>query len=155
MFAAQRAGRLGEMPPRKIARFTVLPARGHTAPRRAKDALGALAHLAFGAAAGSVFEGLHRGRTPRRGLGGPLLGAAFGAGVWLVSYAGWVPALGILPPPHRDRADRQAFMLIAHLVYGSVLGALADWRAPRRRPDLASEGIRYPSIAVTRAATHA
>lgn len=149
MAGAQRAGWLGEMPPRRIARLAVLPARGHATPRRAKDALGALAHVGFGAAAGSLFEALRRGPARRRRVG-PLLGAAFGAGVWLVSYAGWIPALGVLPPPHRDRADRQTWMLVAHLVYGGVLGLLADRRAPARRPDLAAEGIRYPSIAVTR-----
>lgn len=44
---------------------------------------------------------------------------------WLVNYGGWIPVLGILPPPHRDRTDRQATMIVAHLVYGAVLGALA------------------------------
>jgi len=43
--------------------------------------------------------------------------------VWFVSYQGWVPALGLLPPAHRDRPGRPATMLIAHWVYGATLGA--------------------------------
>jgi hypothetical protein len=130
MFGAQRAGWLGEMPPRKITRHALRRA-GAREGRRTKDALGALAHVAFGAAAGSLFEGLHA-TWGRRGVG-PVRGAAFGVAVWLVSYAGWVPWLRILPPPQRDDPGRQASMLLAHLVYGAVLGGLADRRLPRRR----------------------
>jgi len=129
MLAARRAGRMGELPPRRITRFALRRARAGAAPRRTKDALSVLGHLAFGAGAGSLFEAGQR-RWLVAGAG-PYVGAAFGAAVWLVSYAGWVPALRILPPPHRDRPDRQATMLVAHLVYGAVLGALADRRARR------------------------
>ena len=52
-----------------------------------------------------------------------------GEAVYAVSYAGWVPALGALPPADRDRPSRQLVMAAAHLVYGAVLGALDDrWR---------------------------
>ncbi len=47
----------------------------------------------------------------------------FGSGIWVVSYWGWLPSLGILPPPDRDRVDRQASMLVAHLVFGLALGS--------------------------------
>jgi hypothetical protein len=39
-----------------------------------------------------------------------------------VSYEGWVPAAGIMPPAHRDRPSRSATMVVAHAVYGAVLG---------------------------------
>ena len=48
---------------------------------------------------------------------------AFGLGVWAVSYLGWIPALGLLPPPYRDNPRRAWTTLTAHLVYGAVLGA--------------------------------
>jgi hypothetical protein len=133
MFAAQRAGWLGELPPRKITRFALRRTHSGTTSRQAKDGLGALAHLAFGAGAGSLFESAFtRGGLPSGS--GPVAGAAFGAAVWLVSYGGWVPALGILPPPHRDQPRRQVGMLVAHLVYGVVLGALAERGSPAPRP---------------------
>jgi hypothetical protein len=126
MLAARRAGWLGEPPPRRIVRLALR--RAGAAPRRegTKDVLGAVTHLAFGAAAGALFEA-GWARQGRRGAG-PLAGAAFGAAVWLVSYAGWIPALRILPPPQRDRPGRPGWMLLAHLVYGAALGALADRR---------------------------
>jgi hypothetical protein len=54
------------------------------------------------------------------------MGAAFGAGLYALNYAGLAPALGVLPPPTEDRPGRQPTMLAAHLVYGSTLGALLD-----------------------------
>jgi hypothetical protein len=85
--------------------------------------LAPFAHLAFGGAAGALY-GLIRSRIRR--LPGPVLGAGFGLAVWTISYAGWIPAAGILPPPHEDRPGRPIVMVGAHLVYGGVLGALQD-----------------------------
>jgi hypothetical protein len=126
MLGAREAGWLGEPPPRKITWRALRRGLGPVRAWRARNPASVVTHLAFGAAAGSLFEtGYARwGRTGS----GPLVGAAFGAAVWLVSYAGWVPALGLLPPPHEDRPGRQGWMLAAHLVYGAVLGALADRR---------------------------
>ena len=42
------------------------------------------------------------------------LGIDFGGLIWLVSYVGWVPALGMMPPIHRDRPDHLAIMALAH-----------------------------------------
>ena len=60
---------------------------------------------------------------------GWLVGVVYGLGVWAVSYKGWIPALGILPPPERDQPGRPVIMVAAHVVYGLVLGALV--RAPK------------------------
>jgi hypothetical protein len=46
-----------------------------------------------------------------------------------LSYAGWIPTLGILPEPSRDRKDRVASMVTAHLVYGVTLDRLLGERA--------------------------
>jgi hypothetical protein len=135
MLGAREAGWLGEPPPRKITWHALRRATGPFRAWRVRDPASALTHLAFGAGAGALFEAGYAS-WGRRGAG-PLAGAAFGAAVWLVSYAGWVPALDILPAPHRDRPGRQGWMLAAHLVYGAVLGALADRR--RRREDAATE----------------
>jgi hypothetical protein len=148
LFAAQRAGWLGELPPRRITRHALGRATpGPIAPlsRRQKSQVSAATHVGFGAAAGALYE-VALGRRPRRRAGGALAGAAFGLAVWLVSYGGWVPAFGILPPPHRDRPPRQAAMVLAHLVYGAALGALASRRARRAHAALpAPELAEVPS----------
>jgi hypothetical protein len=145
MRVAQRAGWLGELPPRRITRLALRRAGQGGRSRRATSGLAALAHVGFGAAAGSAFEVTFapRGRPHGRG---PLAGAAFGAAIWLVSYAGWVPALRLLPPPPRDRPGRQAALVLAHLVYGATLGALADLRSrPALRPPASPELPEVPS----------
>jgi hypothetical protein len=50
--------------------------------------------------------------------------------VWGASYAGSIPAVGILPPPDDDRTDRQRTMVIAHWIFGAVVGIVV---AARRR----------------------
>jgi uncharacterized membrane protein YagU involved in acid resistance len=51
-------------------------------------------------------------------------GATFGLGVWVASYLGLMPMLGILRPATRHPARRNALMIAAHLVWGGVLGGL-------------------------------
>ena len=124
MLAARRRGLLGELPPETITRAVVETDRAEP-PREATRALAVLNHLAYGTASGAVY-GLGAPRaSPLRGV---FIGAAFGAAVWFVSYQGWIPAAGILPPASRDRPGRPRSMLLAHLVYGATLGALATRR---------------------------
>lgn len=120
MVGARRAGVMGAMPPEKItARF--LNRLGVRRSRRQQDAAATVMHFAFGALGGALF-GPSRGRGP---LPPVLRGVLFGSAVWFVSYQGWVPGLGIMPPPGRDRPGRPQAMLAAHWVYGAVLGLLA------------------------------
>jgi hypothetical protein len=121
MAAGRLLGPHGEPPPKRLVRRAArrigLPAR-HTSPLT-WIATGA-AHLGFGAGSGALYAVAVRRSTTTRGM-------AFGLAVYAVSYAGWIPALDFLPPPHRDRPWRQWTTLTAHLVYGAVLGrTLAD-----------------------------
>lgn len=123
MFAARRAGILGRMPPERITSH--LLDHLHVRRRReTQDLLASVLHLGFGAAAGAVF-GVARRRVPVP-LPGLLQGLLYGTAVWTVSYVGWVPALGIMPPPPRDRPGRPETMLAAHWVYGGLLALLTD-----------------------------
>ncbi len=129
MDAERRIGLLGEYPPVEVTERAVDrsgTARG--APPRTKQLLAALLHLGFGAGAGALFALLRTVllRPFGRVLPGPLLGAVFGLGVWAASYLGWLPALGLLPPPSRSEPRRPAAMIAAHLVYGGVLGLTGD-----------------------------
>jgi hypothetical protein len=123
MFGAQRAGLLGRMPPHKITATALRWVRPWTTSRRKTKALASMGHLGFGMAAGALYGAL-AGRTGDRRPSVPG-GLGFGALVWVASYAGWLPSLGLMPAPHRDRPGRPPAMLLAHLVYGAVLSALA------------------------------
>lgn len=128
MAAARAAGVLGEAPPRILAHRAASAAGGRPDSRGARDLLAVLAHLGFGAIGGAAYA-LVRRRIPSGP--GPLAGAVWGLLVWAVSYRGWIPALGLLPPPSRDRRGRPTAMVVAHVVYGAALGALTDrWQPP-------------------------
>ncbi len=122
MLAGDRAGLMPEPPPTTITR-DALEEVGVDRPALIAVAAPA-AHLAFGALGGALYVAL------RRVLPGPgwLLGILFGLSVWAVSYKGWIPGLGILPPPEHDRPGRPAVMIAAHVVYGIVLGRLGGSR---------------------------
>jgi hypothetical protein len=136
MLVAQKAGLLGQMPPKKISErlLATVGARRKT-PKPARELLATVLHFTFGGAAGAVFGVAHGvWRTRARGSSSasrtsieraPLLaGLAFGSAIWAVSYAGWVPALRIMPMPHADRRGRPTSMLVAHWVFGAALAKL-------------------------------
>jgi hypothetical protein len=120
MLAARRVGLLPKQPPQQLA---------ETAGRRllgwvpetsaARRLLGAVNHLAVGVAAGAAYAAVRPRSAPE-----PASGLVYGLGVWLFGYAGVMPALGALPPAHRDDRSRVAVMVGAHVVYGVALG----WR---------------------------
>ena len=123
---AQRLGLLGKMPPKRIVgRALDAVGAGGKVTEPQLDALTAVAHFGFGVASGALFGVIRRST---RALPGPgwLQGALFGAAMWTVSYQGWVPSLGILPPPKRDRPGRPTSMFVSHLIYGAALGSALD-----------------------------
>ena len=122
MLAANRFGAMNRQPPKRIVE-DALDAAGMPHSEPVEKALAVVAHFGFGAVAG----GLYTAVTPQR-FRGVASGVGFGMLVWLVSYAGWIPALRILPPPPEDRPGRQGTMLVAHAVYGAALGRLARGR---------------------------
>jgi uncharacterized membrane protein YagU involved in acid resistance len=135
MLGAKRAGFVGGMPPEKITAALLDGAGvGHSGAQQ--DALATLLHFGFGAAAGGVFGVV----APRPLMVRVPAGLAYGAAIWGVSYMGWVPALGIMPPAERDRRDRQTVMLAAHLVYGTGLAVMVGTRV-RKAHDEDATGL--------------
>lgn len=127
MFGAKQLGLLGELPPRKITK-SLLHRAGSRPDPIVTDLLASVNHLAFGAGCGAVYGAM----APRTKIAtGAAPGIAYGLGVWLASYQGWVPLAGIMPPVSKDfRIGRPTSMAIAHVVFGGVLGMLT---ARRRR----------------------
>jgi hypothetical protein len=132
MLVARRVGLMSELPPHEIASRAVdrTPARDDAGPTERRG-LGWMTHFGFGAGAGALYALLRNVvRTP-----GPAWfhGAGYALGVWFVSYMGWAPAFGLMPRADRDEPGRQPAMVVAHLVFGAVLGMLVQPRLPWRR----------------------
>lgn len=128
MLAASRLGLIQRQAPKQIT-DRVLQRIGladDVESDVARNALAAGNHLAFGAVGGVGFALLAR-RLPRR-VPPVAAGVAYGLLIWTVSYAGWAPALRLMPPPADDEPARPALMVAAHVVYGAVLGALTPAR---------------------------
>ncbi len=124
MLALERSSLFGwRMPPRLISdRFLEAVRMKQKTPPRGRRVLAAALHFLFGGTCGALLGAASAAlpiRSRRATMGTAL---AYAAGIWAASYAGWVPALRVLPPPHHDRKDRQTAMLLAHLVYGATLG---------------------------------
>lgn len=88
------------------------------------DAAALVSHVGYGVSAGTLYGAL----VPPRWRG-VITGVAYGLAIWAVSYEGWVPALGIMPTPQKDKPGRAITLLLAHIVYGGTLGVVARRRA--------------------------
>jgi len=119
------------LPPRQItmrlAQQTGLADHLDEDQRKAVTLLG---HFGYGAACGALFAAMQS-----RGARSTVAHAtAFGVAVWTASYLGWLPATGLLSPATQHPWRRNALMLGAHVVWGSVLGALLTRRRLKRPP---------------------
>ena len=135
MVGAKKFGLMGGMPPEKIT-AKILKRSGNRPSSQQQDALATVFHFAFGTAAGAAFGVV----APKRLVARVPLGVAYGASIWGVSYMGWVPAFGIMPPSHRDRRDRQVVMFAGHLVYGAVLSILVGRGADQNASEADPQG---------------
>lgn len=136
MFVLQRLGLLGRMPPHLLTERTFARLGLHRrTSRTSRKLLATLGHFAFGGTMGALFEVGRSAVVARRGTSGSdaaRLGAgiAFGTLVWALSYAGWIPAVGLMQRPSRDRPLRPASMVLAHSVFGATLAAATRLGAP-------------------------
>jgi hypothetical protein len=80
-----------------------------------KRARGNAIHLAYGTAMGGLF-----GVTGFKGVGA---GVLYGASIWLVADEVLLPVLGLSGPPESRSLENHIEVLMAHTIYGAVLGA--------------------------------
>lgn len=112
-------------PPRVItAEVTERAGVWQRADEEERTALTIAGHFGYGAALGAAYGA----RPVERLLPGPVGGAAYGLLVWAASYAGWLPAAGIMRPAWREAGGRNLQMIAAHLVWGATLGWLMGKR---------------------------
>ena len=112
------------LPPREIVDSAAKQSGIRLPTEVAKD-VSTAAHFAYGAAVGAVIGALNPEPSKKSG-------ALAGAAVWLASYMGWIPAVGILEPATKHPARRNGLMIAAHLVWGwSTAAAMRELVAAR------------------------
>ena len=131
MLGAQRAGFLGEQPPRKLSDALLDDITGGRADESQRRLGTAMIHLGIGATA----AGLNQAGRRLVGWPGPaaISGGAFGAFFWAINYGLVAPALGIMPPPDRDRRWRAPVMLAANVIWGASSAVVGDRLTDRVR----------------------
>lgn len=124
MLAMHRAlprGQRYPLPPRKVT-MNVLDAlrlkRHLDEPQRKAATL--VSHFGYGTVMGAIYAPL----APRVRLPGVLTGVTWGLIVWTASYLGLLPAADLHEPATRHPRERNALMIVAHIVWGAALGLL-------------------------------
>ena len=109
------------LPPREIT-VQLAKKAGVKLDPEARAALTLVNHFGYGAMAATIYS-LAELRIP---ASASVKGSIFGALVWLVSYFGFLPAVGILEPATKHPSSRNALMLVVHLLWGLVVGVFVD-----------------------------
>lgn len=134
MLRVRRADRIDALSPEHIAdaAFDAVSVDPTTTQHVAGTTV---AHLGFGATMGAFGAAVAgRRRLPW------WAGTAYGLAIAAVSYQGWVPALGILPPLTDAPSGRRNEILVAHVTYGNVLVWLLN-RSARPAPRAGAEPV--------------
>lgn len=118
------------LPPRKITGRALgkvgLRARLDESQKRAVTLMN---HFSYGALMGAAYAVLFRSSG-----GSPALrGAAWGSTVWLGSYLGLMPVLGLHRAATKEPWPRNLLMIAAHWVWGISMATLMDRRSPAKR----------------------
>jgi uncharacterized membrane protein YagU involved in acid resistance len=112
------------LPPREIVDSAAASAGISLPDETAKD-LTTAAHFAYGAAVGAMIGALNP--KPSKPTG-----AVAGVAVWLASYMGWIPAVGLLEPATDHPRRRNGLMIASHLIWGwSTAAAMRELCAAR------------------------
>ena len=130
MLTAQRAGFLGEQPPRKLSDAVLDAVSNGRADERTRRLGTSIVHLGIGATAAALHQGGRR--LAGRPKPAAIWGGGFGAVFWALNYGFVAPTLGIMPPPDRDRPGRAPVMLAANVVWGAVSAVVGDRLARMR-----------------------
>jgi putative membrane protein len=77
-------------------------------------------HFGYGALFGAVYALFHEKMPMHSSLKGTLAGLT----IWVGSYLGWLPAMGILSPATQHPWRRNLLMILAHVVWGVTLGEI-------------------------------
>jgi hypothetical protein len=112
-------------------------------PKMAETAAAQGLGMGYGVAFGALYAALGpAGANPL------VSGAVLGLGCWAVGFLGWLPALGLTPPVHKQSAPQVAGPFVDHLAYGIVTAAAYDWLSDHFPPAVPAEEEfgRRPSV---------
>lgn len=87
--------------------------RAKNAPAAAAEKRPSATELLYGAATGAVLGAANIAL-------GPVAGGTAGMGVWLASYMGWLPGVGVGRTGHLHRARRNLMAGASHVAWGVV-----------------------------------
>src|SRR3569623_1049803 len=131
MLAGRALGLGGKLPP-KESTDELVESLGIDPGEHTRTALTVANHIALGATTCALFGLVQPPMSRGKSM---LAGAAYGLAVWFASYEGWVPhVLGAMRRAHRDRWDRQAYLVAAHVAFGAALDAVRARPARGSRP---------------------
>lgn len=116
------------LPPREITVAALQRLDMEPADEPSKFSWTMALHFGYGSAVGTLYAALMR-KLPI-----PVWskGMAFGVMVWIASYLGWVPGLGLLSPASRHPPRRNALMIAAHLVWGTIIAVTTEYALKSR-----------------------
>jgi uncharacterized membrane protein YagU involved in acid resistance len=135
MLAAKKAGMApGELAPRGITENVQekLGVRDRV-PKPAFEASWTVLHFGYGTASGVAYALLQEKAigVDRAFLVGPL----FGVLLWAIGYCGWLPVLGLYPPPTRlSKRKVGAELISTHLIYGAATAVAHRVLSTRSEP---------------------
>lgn len=131
LMAANQRWRPDTMPPiRKNPGEFMVESAEDALPDRVRQQIPAwaesVAAQGLGAGYGVTFGALYVGLRPG---GGSVLadGATLGLAAWATGYLGWLPALGLMPPVHRQETAQVVGPVVHHVLFGVVTVAAYRW----------------------------
>jgi len=108
------------LPPEEIAAVAEVTIIGKELNQPQHMAWTFISHYGYGITLAGIYskisEHLPFGVLPK--------GILYGLAVWAGSYLGWLPVLGVLRPATQFPPARNGLMIISHVIWGAVLGAL-------------------------------
>ncbi len=81
-----------------------------------------VSHFGYGATMGVLYSPLSK-RLP---FPAAVKGVLFGLFIWAASYLGLLPLVGMSESGHSEPGHRNLMMIVAHVVWGSVMGVVTD-----------------------------
>ncbi|GAC1390832.1 MAG: hypothetical protein NVS4B11_09950 [Ktedonobacteraceae bacterium] len=126
MFSTQRflpKGQRYDLPPELITKELAELAHVKQHMNKAQIlAATTVSHLGYGAVMGALYSLVGK-RLP---FASPLNGLLFGVLIWVVSYQGLLPLLGLSESAPGETTRRNLMMVAAHVIWGAVTGVVAE-----------------------------
>ena len=119
MFLAKKAGMVpGNLEPKEVTENVeeTIGIRDYLS-KRAFEASWVMLHFGYGSTSGVAYALLQSISCLDRPA---LVGSSFGMFLWAVGYCGWLPLLGLYPPPAQVPKRKVVANILAHVTYGTM-----------------------------------